>query len=266
VKHQYYGDSRDVAKWTTLVRLARMHDLTSIIQVAMLTPDDKTTHGSQRGDPVDADANVRRFFAQERKRFARDPRLRSITGAKRLRELLQPPLAIEVMNDPFRHRNREAYFKDVGARLSRLGRPALVFLDPDKGIAARRATENHVAFNELTQVWEALNPGSVLVVFQFAQRSVGWRENAIDLFGRAVGVSPRLITYFRCPRVVFLSSLKAGGRVQRRFAAAFGAGVIPRTTSLVRASAASWTRRRIPSAAERICSGRSRHRQVYSRI
>ena len=89
-----------------------------------------------------------------------------------------------------------------------------MFLDPDKGIAARRATENHVAVNELTQVWEALNPGSVLVVFQFAQRSVGWRENAIDLFGRAVGVSPRLITYFRCPRVVFLSSLKAGGAAE----------------------------------------------------
>ena len=155
------------------------------------------------------------LFVMERKRFARDPRLRSITGAKRLRELLQPPMAIEVMNDPFRHRSREAYFKDVVARLSRLGRPALVFLDPDKGIAARRATENHVAVNELTQVWEALNPGSVLVVFQFAQRSAGWRENAIDLFGRAVGVSPRLITYFQCPRVVFLSSVKAGGACRR---------------------------------------------------
>jgi hypothetical protein len=87
----------------------------------------------------------------------------------------------------------------------------LVFLDPDKGIAAKRATENRVACKELTQVWEALDPGSVLVVFQFAQRSVGWRENAIELFGRAVGVFPQAITCFRCPSVVFLSSLKTGG-------------------------------------------------------
>ena len=212
MKHQYYGDSHDVAKWTTLVRLARMHDLTSITQVAMLTPDDKTTHGSHRDDPVDADADVRLFFAQERQRFARNPRLRSVTGAKRLGELLQPPLAIEVMDEPFRHRSREAYFKDVGARLSRLRRPTLVFLDPDKGIAATRATENHVACNELTRVWEALAPGSILIVFQFAQRSVGWRENTIDLFGRAIGVFPRAITCVRCPSVVFLSSLKTGVR------------------------------------------------------
>ena len=73
MKNQYYGDSRDVAKWTVLLRLARTHALPLIIQIAMLTPDDKTSHGSQRDDPVDADPDVRRFFAEERDLFARDP-------------------------------------------------------------------------------------------------------------------------------------------------------------------------------------------------
>lgn len=123
MKNQYYGDSRDVAKWTVLVRLARMHGLSSIIQIAMLTPDDTTRHGGQRDDPADADPDVRRFFAKERARFAGDPQGRSTSGVKRLAKLLNPPLSIEVIDEPFRHRSRGAYFRSVTDRLSRLDHP-----------------------------------------------------------------------------------------------------------------------------------------------
>jgi len=208
MKHQYYGDSRDIAKWTTLVQLARMHDLASIVQIAMLTPDDDTRHGGQRDDPADADPDVRRFFVEERERFARDPELRSIAGATRLGEWLHPPLAIEVMDAPFQPRSRAAYFTNAGSRLSSLGVPTLAFLDPDVGIAATRATEKHVACDELAQIWEALDLGSVLAVFQFEQRRPGWDKTAVELFARAVGVSPQAVTCWQYPRVAFLSSLK----------------------------------------------------------
>lgn len=76
MKQQYYADSRDVAKWATLVRLAKMHSLATIMQIAMLTPDDVTSHGSQRNDPPDADQTVAHFFAEERKAISKDVSLK----------------------------------------------------------------------------------------------------------------------------------------------------------------------------------------------
>lgn len=212
MKNQYYGDSRDVAKWTVLVRLARMHALSSTIQIAMLTPDDRSKHGGQRDDPADADTDVRRFFAEERAFFARNPGWRSITRARRLAESMNPPLSIEAIDERFRHGNRGAYFGNIINRLSGFGRSTVAFLDPDVGIATARATEKHVTTGELRQVWETLNRGSVLVVFQFEQRQMGWREKAANLFAEALRISPRDITSFPYRRVSFLSVLKAGTR------------------------------------------------------
>lgn len=66
----------------------------------------------------------------------------------------------------------------------------------------------------MRQVWEALDPGSVLVVFQFEQHQMGWREKAINLFAGALGISPRDITSFPYRGVSFFSALKAGTRAE----------------------------------------------------
>src|SRR2546422_8952123 len=133
MKHQYYADSRDVWKWTALVRLAQQHALRTVLQVAMLTPDDDTSQGSQKSDPPDADPTVARFFADERKVVSAEGSLTRIDRVAELGKLCEPPMAIEVVSEPFRTDGREAYFLGVCRLVDEIGQPTVCFIDPDVG-------------------------------------------------------------------------------------------------------------------------------------
>lgn len=123
MKNQYYADSRDVAKWTTLVSLAKMHAIDTIMQIAMLTPDDISSHGRQRNDPPDADPIVARFFAEERKAISGDASLKQIDRITRLGGRYKPPITIEVISDLFRSDRRGNYFDAVCEQISSADRP-----------------------------------------------------------------------------------------------------------------------------------------------
>src|SRR2546428_6075636 len=127
MKHQYYADSRDVWKWTALVRLAQQHALRTVVQVAMLTPDDNTSQGSQRSDLPDADPTVARFFVEERRAVSADPSLRRIDRVIRLGELYDPPITIKVVTESFRTDDRKAYFLSVCRLVDEIGEPIVVF-------------------------------------------------------------------------------------------------------------------------------------------
>lgn len=208
MKNQYYADSRDVAKWTALVRLARKYSLDTIMQIAMLTPDDVSAQGSQRNDPPDADPIVARFFAAERKAISGDASLKHIDRVTRLGSRYKPPLTIVVVSNLLRSDRRESYLDAIYERISSTDRRIVAFVDPDIGISIGRPSDRHITENELNSIWSGLKPGSVFAAFQYQQRRREWVDDSRQCFARALRVYVREVGVYTYPSVSFVFARK----------------------------------------------------------
>ena len=115
MRDQWYGDNRDLVKWSALVHLARREAVSAILQVAMYRPDRALAPLSTAHGKVDPPAEVIRHFRD----LDDIQRRAAATG-----------LAIEVLKEPFT--DRAGYFVRVCERVkARRGGPTLVLLDPD---------------------------------------------------------------------------------------------------------------------------------------
>jgi hypothetical protein len=63
-----------------------------------------------------------------------------------------------------------------------------VFLDPDIGIEAEQGGPEHVTSADVARVFDALQPGDLLVCYQHARRQKGWRGRARRAFAHAPGI------------------------------------------------------------------------------
>ena len=172
MRDQWYGDNRDLVKWSALVHLARREAVPAILHVAMYRPAPApaplvTAHGK-----VDPPAEVFRHFRD----LDDIQRLAVVTG-----------LEIDVVKEPFT--DRAAYFRRVCQRVTApRGGPMLVLLDPDIGLAAETPGPEHVASAEVAAVFAALRQGDLLVCYQHARRQKDWRGRARRAFANAPGV------------------------------------------------------------------------------
>ena len=172
MRDQWYGDDRDLVKWSALVHLARREEVSRILQVAMLRPGAApaplvTAHGK-----VDPPADVFRHF-------------RDLDDIQRLG--VATGLAIEVLKEPFT--DRHAYFGRVCARIREpRGGALLVLLDPDVGLAGETHGPGHVTSTEVAAVFEVLRSGDVLVCYQHARKQKDWRGRARRAFANAPGL------------------------------------------------------------------------------
>ena len=172
MRDQWYGDNRDLAKWSVLVHLARREAVSAILHVAMCRPRPApaplvTAHGK-----VDPPPEVFRHF-------------RDLDDIQRL--AVATGLAIEVVKEPFT--DRTAYF---GRVCDRVGAPRggsmLVLLDPDVGLAPEIHGPEHVTSTEVAAAFAALRPGDLLVCYQHARRQKDWRGRARRAFANAPGL------------------------------------------------------------------------------
>ena len=172
MRDQWYGDNRDLVKWSALVHLARREAVSAILHVAMYRPDQPPAPLATAHGKVDPPAEVIRHF-----RDLNDiQRLAAATG-----------LAIEVLKAPFT--DRAAYFGRVCDRVrAPRGGPILVLLDPDTGLAPETPGPEHVTSAEVAAVFEALRPGDLLVCYQHARRQKDWRGRARRAFANAPGL------------------------------------------------------------------------------
>ncbi|MBD95363.1 MAG: hypothetical protein CL482_14065 [Acidobacteria bacterium] len=171
MRDQWYGDDRDVLKWSTLVHLARRESVTGILHVAMYRPSQPIAPLATAFGAVAPPDEVLRHF-----RDVDDiQRLATATG-----------LEVDVFKSPFT--DRVAYFGEVcGLVRARSGR-VIVFLDPDIGIEAEQGGPEHVTSADIARVFEALRPGGLLVCYQHARRQKGWRGRARRAFANAPGM------------------------------------------------------------------------------
>ena len=172
MRDQWYGDNRDLVKWSALVYLARREAVSAILHVAMYRPSPTPAPLATAQGNVDPPAEVFRHFRD----LDDIQRLAVVTG-----------LEIEVVREPFT--DRTAYFGRVCERVrGRRGGPMLVLLDPDVGLAPETPGPEHVASAEVAAVFEALRQGDLLVCYQHARKQKDWRGRARRAFANAPGV------------------------------------------------------------------------------
>ena len=172
MRDQWYGDNRDLVKWSALVYLARREAVSAILHVAMYRPGSAPAPLATAHGKVDPPAEVFRHF-------------RDLDDIQRLG--VATGLAIEVVKEPFT--DRIAYFGRVCERVrAPRGGSLLVLLDPDVGLAPEIHGPEHVTSTEVAAVFAALRPGDLLVCYQHARRQKDWRGRARRAFANAPGM------------------------------------------------------------------------------
>ena len=172
MRDQWYGDNRDLVKWSALVYLARREAVSAILHVAMYRPGSAPAPLATAHGKVDPPAEVFRHF-------------RDLDDIQRLG--VATGLAIEVVKEPFT--DRTAYFGRVCERVrAPRGGSLLVLLDPDVGLAPEIHGPEHVTSTEVAAVFAALRSGDLLVCYQHARRQKDWRGRARRAFANAPGM------------------------------------------------------------------------------
>ena len=171
MRDRWYGDDRDVVKWSALVHLARREVVSDILHVAMYRTDPSPAPLATARGRADLPNEVLRHF----RNLDHMQRLAAATG-----------LGIEVVKEPFV--DRAAYFSRVCTRVQAHHGSVLVFLDPDIGLAPEVPGPEHVASAEVAAVFESLRPGDLLVCYQHARRQKDWRGRARRAFANAPGL------------------------------------------------------------------------------
>lgn len=186
MRNQYYADSRDVFKWSVILRWVRAHRIRTVLQVAMLRPDDGSSEGGTVHRPEFTEEPVARFFEAERREFARHPHLRDIRRISRLPQTCGGGFEIRVFDRPF---GGFGYFSEAARLASTLPEPAMTFLDPDTGMGRGNGPQRHkqVRVDEIRAVFSALRGGDALTLFQYRWRQPDWVEHLDAMFRGAVG-------------------------------------------------------------------------------
>jgi hypothetical protein len=174
MRDQWYGDKRDLVKWGVLLTLARDHAADRILQVTYFRPSE--------WPPLEIDGQERPVPEAVLRHFRDIRNVKTLSAGPR----------IEVVETPFV--DRQKYSEVILEAIAQ--RPAdetlVVFLDPDTGLAPRTADFKHVLDFELSEIWQHMVPGDVLVFYQHQtnRNATPWIEPKREQFEKALGLSP----------------------------------------------------------------------------
>jgi len=196
MKNEWYADDKDVLKWGALLHLAAQHSLNHLFYVATFRgtwPQAPAMHVN--GQPVALPTAAWNHF-------------RTIKGVGGLTAVAQ--LQSTIIDRPFAWHNgfpnsaaaREDYFVSAAQMIAQHATPALVFVDPDNGIAPENPTWEHVLPAELTTLFASMSPKSILAVYQHCTHANEWIETARNTLAVAAGKA--------VPDVLVLTSPIAG--------------------------------------------------------
>jgi len=171
MRDKWYGDQRDLVKWSVLLILSEKYKAVKIIQVAYYRKDewDKTTINIDGEECTIPDSVIRHF-----------------RNVDRIQTIATTP-TIEIVKDVFA--NRDGYNNNIVANLNRIGPERhIIFLDPDTGLEPVHPNHNHVLELELRDIWDAIKIGDVLVFYQHQTNRNGtdWIEPKRKQFERAI--------------------------------------------------------------------------------
>ncbi len=164
------GDRRDRVKWGAIYHLVVQYSIHDIVWV-LFHRDETERHLETNAGTIPIP----------------EPAWAHFSDVDRIRDLFGEERTVRIFENPFDQRRRREYASDLLIFLRTVPRPRLVFLDPDTGIASGRAGIQHVTEQEIAELWNTLDSGDMLVVYQHAARRKNWQANARHLFKRACG-------------------------------------------------------------------------------
>jgi hypothetical protein len=180
MKHQYFGDIRDLFKFDLLESLTKDLSLSGITYVIMLTKDEgdgkEKNDGNKRNyeKPTVGDKNTHlcNFLKQYRDK---NEKKRNVTEIKE--HFNKKKINIKCFIEDFKHNEREAYFSKIlksGIYINN----RLIFFDPDNGLEIKKSNHKHVKFSELRMFYDAMGEKSIIAVIQFKPRE-NWKEKSL---------------------------------------------------------------------------------------
>ena len=184
MRDEWYGDKRDLVKWSVLVHLARIYKSKIILQVAYFRPSNfPKIHIDGNEYPIPPEI------------------LSHFRDIHRIKELGKQLADIEIKLLDVEFKDRDTYLKEIFKFVAlHEGQPRIVFLDPDTGLAPRIPNKNHVLDDEAEKIWGALASGDVLVLYQHQTNRKGkeWIEEKRKQFASALKVPGKEIKEAFC--------------------------------------------------------------------
>ncbi len=174
MRDKWYSDNRDLVKWGVLLKLAELHNMATILQVAY--------HRSTSWASIEIDGRAYPLPIEVVNHF------RNIKNIATLRSNAR----VMVLDAPCH--DHAQYLQCILMAIRNLPKePAIVFLDPDTGLEPRgRAGLEHVLETELREIWHALRRGDLLAFYQHQTNMAGqpWVEEKQTQFEKAIGLEP----------------------------------------------------------------------------
>jgi len=162
----WYGDRRDLVKWGALIHLAKTKGIRWIFQVAYLRNPKLQTEEND----VELPKEVWNHFYDLR----HIKRLSYETGVE-----------IIVLDQDFVPDRRGDYINNIASRLNEIKSPKIVFLDPDTGIALKKAKPEHVSIKDIEKIWKLLTNGDIIALYQHSDRTKDWLSTRKELMSSA---------------------------------------------------------------------------------
>ena len=192
MKNQYFGDTRDLFKYDLVIELLTHTNLDCFSFIAMLTPNDETSHGGHTNlgkAKAGKDNKVLREYletavAQGRRDIIETMGIFKLPKYKKLQH--------RIYGRPFSDDERFQYFHCIPTEALK---NAVIVLDPDNGLWVRTSRlegGKYVRYDEARHVYDTMDPRSVLVIFQYIPRT-----NRITFFNDISMKLKELVTHGR---------------------------------------------------------------------
>jgi hypothetical protein len=184
MKDEWYGDKRDIVKWSALLHLARKNGLRNILQISYFRKS-KWAQIFIDGESNDIQNEVLDHF-------------RDVNDINNI----VPNLNVNIFNLILN--KRRTYFpKILNAIDEYKDENKIIFLDPDTGLAQGKATLKHVLPSELKEIWQILRGGDLLVLYQHktTRKRNNWIEEKHKHFAEALSVADDAVKIARSPGI-----------------------------------------------------------------
>lgn len=192
MRNKWFGDEKDLVKWTELISLAKQNDVDKILQVAYHRDDTPKilNDGIHDIDPNEvirnSDQNQKRgtlsglvqFFSEHRENIRKE--WNDYNDAHSLDTIEEfSDVCISVFDKYLQ--DRKEYRNAVIDRIRELSQSKIVFLDPDTGIEPSNCKKAHVQKQEIRKYYDAIDDGDYLALFQHArQGKSNWEQEIQD--------------------------------------------------------------------------------------
>lgn len=170
----WYGDKRDLVKWSGILHLCNLKGIKNVFQVSYYRKEAWPSIDFEN-DAVSIQPEVIKHF-------------RNIEDILRLAKRVG--ITITVYKEEFKHSEREHYHQELCRELKDIDEQKIIFLDPDTGLAPKKCEVKHVKPQEVKSIWDSMNPHDVLVFYQhrFWPKNGSWKEIRKDQLASSCGL------------------------------------------------------------------------------